>query len=102
MIGLAVSGVFYCELKSDYCVPYICLSLNPSIFTLCYMLSLSEHIKTGIILVFHNNNSDHECNGVSSLLGVPSIKRDNISKRIFTYTFLSLKYVQCVTGKWDS
>ena len=66
------------------------------------MLRLCEHIKTGILLVFHNNNSDHECNGVPSLLGFPTIKRDNISKRIFTCAFLPLKYVKCVTGKWDS
>jgi hypothetical protein len=54
--------------------------------------------KGEFLLDFHNNNSDHECNGTPSLLGVPSIKRDNIAKRMFTYGVLSLKYVQCDTG----
>jgi len=62
------------------------------------MLRLHEQIKMGFLLVFHNNNSDHVCYGIPSLLGFPAIERDNISKRIFTYAFLSLKYVQCVTG----
>jgi hypothetical protein len=102
MIDLAVSGVFYYELKSHYCVRHICLSLNPPTFALQYLLRLREQIKTGLLLGFHNNNnnnnSNHECNSTPSLLGVPSIKRDNISKRIFAYIFLPLKYVQCVTG----
>jgi len=63
------------------------------------MLRLREQIKMGFLLVFHNNNNPGRvCYGIPSLLGFPAIERDNISKRIFLYAFLSLKYVQCVTG----
>jgi hypothetical protein len=85
MIALAVSSVFYSELKSNYCVRYICLSLNPSIFILWHMSRLGGHIKIVFLLVFfHNNNSDHVCNVTPSLPGFPYIKREIIFLNVFS------------------